>query len=133
MLVSDITTMVLSNEGTFDPHLVAVGRGALSLADPDGGGRSMAARLGLGGGRQQAFDLSLLEGAFRGQQIMCSPAVPVLPAFATRSPGSLERMLVLTFDAEGESELLCLWFRTAEDSALVAQAVHEEAMRCLGQ
>lgn len=120
--INGMMALVLSNEGSFDPHRLFVGSGVLVLGDPEYPAPAFAGEFIIADGHS-AFDLGFLESAVTGRALAHSPEASLLPEFAVRGKQSLDRMLVLTFEA---GEALALWFNAPEDCALCLEAVRRE-------
>jgi len=119
--INGMTAKILSNEGTLDPQRLFVGRGMLELSDLEAKA-CMTQRLLCADGRT-AFDLTLLEAALSGKDILRSPVAQLLPSAALEGE-ALNCVLVLSFSGD---EVLCLWFATTEDCELCHNAVMAEA------
>eukprot|EP00931_Biecheleriopsis_adriatica_P101207 TRINITY_DN76398_c0_g1_i1.p1 TRINITY_DN76398_c0_g1~~TRINITY_DN76398_c0_g1_i1.p1 ORF type:complete len:411 (+),score=82.71 TRINITY_DN76398_c0_g1_i1:60-1235(+) len=124
--INGILVLVLSNEGTFDPHRLYVSHGIMVLCPPDEQSPpNFEHQLqGVAEGRT-AFDLSALETAIRGAAITQTPAADLIPGFATKSRECIDRMLVLGYD---EGQALCLWFQEMEHCNHCAGAILAEAV-----
>lgn len=122
-VVHGMTALLLSNDGNFEPQHLSVAQGSLMLCDPDEAEPTLAQRL-MGSDRRDAFDLSLLESADTGEDVLRTPLAALLPGSALESGEALDRMLVLGFEG---GEALCLWLNSVEDCQRCLRAVTAEA------
>ncbi|CAE7544558.1 unnamed protein product [Symbiodinium natans] len=121
--VNGMTVLVLSNEGSFDPHSLLVKGGMLVLSSP-----VAEARTGLGmfaaSDGSNSFDLSLLETIVCGAAVAHTPAAAMIPGVVWKTPESTARTVVLFFAAE---TALCLWFQEVHHCTLCCEALRNEA------
>merc|ERR1740121_313787 len=95
-----VEAQLLSSDGTWLPHVLAVQHGVLllrELEEEDGeDGPSLAQRF-FSQGDGDAFDLQSLVSAVSGEGLLESPAVALLPGLETYDLDTLDRLLLLTF------------------------------------
>ncbi|CAE8704662.1 unnamed protein product, partial [Polarella glacialis] len=114
--VNSMVAFVLNKDGAFDPQRLFVGNGLLVLSDPHQVEPDFARRF-LGADGRTAFDLSVLESAVRGEAILGTPLIGLLPGQVVRSRDAVSRLLVLGFaagaalvmllESEQDCELCC--------------------------
>jgi len=119
--VNGMLALLLTHDGAFEPQRICINDSQLVLTEPEGPG--FMDRL-FGNSGRSTYDLLLLQSVVTGDEILKTPAASLLPSFAIRNKESLNRLLVLIFDA---GEAICFWFSTEGDCSHCYQALLEEA------